>query len=82
MTLKPTRENLEKTSRELMGYVDHVYGAKTVGFTLFVSTFGEGGHIAYISSVEREDMLKALREFVAYQEAGLTTDPTGPRAES
>jgi len=37
------------------------------GFTLFLSNYGPGGAMFYISSVNREDMLKALVEFIERQ---------------
>lgn len=37
------------------------------------------GAIAYISTADRADMLRSIKEWVAAQEAGLTTDPPGER---
>lgn len=33
-----------------------------VGFTLLVFTFGEGGWLTYLSSAQRADMIRTLRE--------------------
>jgi hypothetical protein len=52
-----------------------------IGVTLFAFTF-EPGAIAYISTSEREDMIRSLKEWIAYQEAGLTTEPRGERGKS
>lgn len=37
------------------------------GFTLLMFTYGEGGTMTYLSSADREDMLKALQEFMRAQ---------------
>lgn len=37
---------------------------KGYGFTLFLFNTGEGGGMFYISNAVREDMLKALQEFM------------------
>lgn len=48
-----------------------------VGFCLLVFPFnGADGRLNYISNAEREDMLTALREFIAYHE-GRFTGQTG-----
>lgn len=38
--------------------------------------------IAYISTSERDDMIRTLKEFISYQEAGMTTEPRGERGTS
>jgi hypothetical protein len=35
------------------------------GFTLLISSYGEGGSLFYISSCERESMIATMREFIA-----------------
>lgn len=37
------------------------------GFTLILASYGEGGGLLYISTVEREDSIKMLREFINRQ---------------
>src|SRR4029077_4314388 len=37
------------------------------GFLLMIFNFGEGGNMFYISNGEREDMMKAMREFIQKQ---------------
>jgi hypothetical protein len=52
-----------------------------VGFAVFVFGFGQKGNIAYVSNSERSDMIEAVKEWLAKQEAGLLTDPPGPTAQ-
>lgn len=35
------------------------------GFNLLLFTFGEGGNMFYISNAQREDMIRAMQEFIA-----------------
>lgn len=37
----------------------------THGFALLVFNYGEGGHMSYMSSGNRQDVVKAMREFLA-----------------
>jgi len=37
------------------------------GFALLMFTYGEQGSMAYLSSAPREDMLKAMQEFMKVQ---------------
>ena len=39
------------------------------GFNLLIFNFGEGGATFYISNAQRDDMIKAMKEFIAKQEA-------------
>lgn len=79
--LDEDRDVLEAITRKLL---DRLRGDMDwlkehgVGVTVFAFTF-EPGAIAYISTGAREDMIRALKEFIAMQEAGLTTDPPGER---
>jgi hypothetical protein len=79
-----TRAELEAENRRLAklleDYLAERHG-KRVGFTLFVFEFGAKGNLAYISNAQREDMITAAKEWLARLEAGLNTDPPGPRAE-
>jgi hypothetical protein len=36
-----------------------------IGFSLLVFTFGEGGSMFYSSNANREDMIRAMQEFIA-----------------
>ena len=35
-----------------------------IGFSLLIFTFGEGGDMFYSSNAQREDMIKAMQEFI------------------
>lgn len=37
---------------------------KGVGFSLFIFDIGEGGNMFYISNADRQDMIKAMKEFI------------------
>ena len=39
------------------------------GFTLLMFSFGENGSTFYISDAQRDDMLKAMQEFIDKQKA-------------
>lgn len=39
------------------------------GFTLFLFSYGEGGALFYLSSAERTDMIKVVKEFIKKEEA-------------
>lgn len=52
-----------------------------VGITVFAFTFEPGG-IAYLSTANRDDMLRSIKEWVECMEAGLVTEPRGERAQS
>lgn len=82
--MKIGRKALEGSQRELMRMLElelHRMFGRKVGCTLFLFDFGDGGNIAYISNAEREGMIGTVREWLARQEAGLTTDPPGPKVE-
>ena len=38
---------------------------KGYGFSLLVFSFGEGGNMFYSSNARREDMIRAMQEFIA-----------------
>lgn len=85
MTTNELRELCENVTKRLLDAV----GRKTldflkengIGVTIFAFTFKPGA-IAYISTSDRADMLRTIKEWVAYQEAGLTTEPRGERGSS
>ncbi len=54
-------------------------GATKIGFCLLLFDVGEKGFISYASDAERAGMIDTLRELLATWEAGLMTDPPGPR---
>ena len=85
MNTDELRKLCEGVTQRLLGAI----GKKTldwlkeqgIGVTIFAFTF-DAGAIAYISTAEREGMIKSIKEWVAYQEAGLTTEPRGERGKS
>lgn len=74
------RRKLEQLARELTSYTLSELGPH-VGVTFFVFDTEAGGDIAYVSSVEREGMIRSIEEWLAKQHAGLMTDPPGERIE-
>lgn len=46
------------------------------GFTLFIFDWGPGGTFDYVSNANREDVLSALKEFIAMQEGRLIQGTT------
>jgi len=57
---------LEKQARRI-GEVIGGAIPEGVGFALLLFDFGEGGHLTYISNGARDDMLKAMAEFMQKQ---------------
>jgi hypothetical protein len=45
-------------------------GLSNVGFTLTLSTFGDGGDFAYASNIHRQDVIKMFREVAGKLERG------------
>lgn len=82
MTPDELRKLCEDVTKSLLGRIgkDNLDYLKThgIGVTIFAFTF-EPGAIAYISTSNRADMIRSLKEWIAYQEAGLTTEPRGER---
>lgn len=69
-TKKHTREELETMARAIAISIDRAT-EPGVGFMLFLYDFGEpGGHLAYISNAKREDMVRAMNEWIARQTDG------------
>lgn len=83
-----TRAELMDATRHLAPILDmtlrDVLGERT-GFMLFLFDFadrqadGKHGSVAYISNGQRADIIGLLEEIKANLEAGLTTEPLGPR---
>lgn len=83
LTRKQLEAPLQHVARSLDQALPIMIGVQQqVGFALFVFNFGEGGNIAYVSNSSREDMVSAVKEWLVKQEAGLTTDPPGPKADA
>jgi hypothetical protein len=56
--------------QSLMNDIGHRIGERMpagYGFMLMIFNYGEGGSMFYISSGEREDMMRAMREFIQKQ---------------
>lgn len=78
------REMVEAVTRKLLSRLSEdidLLKKNGVGVTVFAFTF-EPGAIAYISTADRADMLRSVKEWVAAQEAGLVTDPVGERGKA
>lgn len=68
--------NLERLGRQigqLIGEAINRSGAKDHGFALFIFSY-KGSEMTYVSSANREDMIKALHEFLAKNPPPLTWD--------
>jgi hypothetical protein len=54
---------LEQQCRELAELLKSKVPAG-VGFTLFLSDYGEGGNVAYVSTIDRHDSIRLVREWL------------------
>lgn len=84
MTTDELRRMVEQIARKILGSIKpdvDFLKANGIGITLFAFTFKPGA-LAYVSTAERSDMLGLIKEWVALQEAGLTTELPGPRGVS
>lgn len=52
-----------------------------IGVTIFAFTFTPGA-IAYISTANREDMIRSVKEWTAAQEVGMSSEPRGERGST
>jgi hypothetical protein len=72
----PIQGEFRETMNAVAGGLDEIFNGKAsgddrqVGFVLLTFKFGEtdGGRVNYISNAEREDMLAAMREWLARAE--------------
>jgi hypothetical protein len=73
MTFQVRNEEIEaklkEIGRDLWGRMPQGWG-----FTLIISSYGEGGSMFYMSSVEREDMIKTMKELIEKMEADQKTE--------
>jgi hypothetical protein len=83
-----TREQLMAKAREIAPGLDLMLAedlGERTGFMLFLFDFasrqpdGKHGNMAYISNAQRADIIALLDEIKGNLQAGLTTDPPGPR---
>jgi hypothetical protein len=68
------RKKLEERSRAVARRITEALPTGA-GFALFVFDFGAKGNLAYVSNAKRDDMIAAVKEWLAKQEAGVFTDP-------
>ncbi len=62
--------------------IDGLCGMHT-GFALFIFAFSPDGErvpgaLSYMSNAARPDMIETVREWLAFQDAGITSGPPGP----
>jgi hypothetical protein len=73
--------DLQTVMRALDDHLEELHG-KRIGIMLFVFEFcqpdGDGTNVVYIANSEREESIKAVKEWLARAEAGMTSDPPGP----
>lgn len=84
MTDEKNRKLVEQVVRKLMSRLgDDIEFLKEngIGVTVFAFTFTPGA-IAYISTANREDMIRSVKEWTAAQEVGMTSEPRGERGRS
>jgi len=58
---------MNNIAKMISGAIDK-YADRPMGFALLTFDFGEGGRTSYISNVERESVIEALKEFIATQD--------------
>lgn len=59
-------EEAEKALREIGEYIKGMVPAG-MGFSLLLFDYGPDGSMFYMSSAKREDMIKAMKEFISKQ---------------
>lgn len=59
----PTLKAMERKNRDL-GRILESHLEPGMGFALLVFSFGEGGHLTWISNADRADMIGSLEELV------------------
>lgn len=71
------RAQMNDLARELDQRFNPPPSARTVGFALFSFEFGktEGGRVNYISNGNREDMIAAVKEWLARAEGRMADVP-------
>lgn len=62
-TFEVRDEQAEKMLREI-GQLLRSACPKGYGFNLLIFSFGEGGNMFYASNAQREDMIRAMQEFI------------------
>lgn len=64
INLEVRNEEIEKLLR-VVGLTIKDIMPKGWGFTVLMFDYGDHGNMFYMSSAEREDMIKAMKEFIA-----------------
>lgn len=64
--IEPLPDDLIKSMNEIASILNEVF--KPRGFTLLVFDLGTDGRMNYISNANLEDMITAMKEFIAVQE--------------
>lgn len=86
MSAKLDRAGLEGVMQPLLHAIDDALRAQfgeRVGMALFIFPLNAvNTAVAYGSNAERGDMIAAIKEWLARAEAGLGSDPPGPRGEA
>lgn len=62
----PVPDNVTETANKLARVIKGSM-PEGWGFALLLFTYGEGGQMVWLSSADREDMLKVLQEFIRAQ---------------
>lgn len=63
----PTYEVRNEAAEKMLNEVGKILRDATppgFGFSLLVFSFGEGGSMFYTSNAQREDMIRAMQEFI------------------
>ena len=65
----PIRPELQELMRDIAGILDGAISQhmSNQGFALLIFDLGEGGTMNYISNAQRDDMVKAMQEFIEKQ---------------
>lgn len=77
MTKRYMRPAITPGLRDSMNRVGSILGEtfEGRGFALFVFDFGPDGTMNWLSNAQRDDMIAALREFIAAQEGNAHEPP-------
>lgn len=70
---------IEEKQRAAMNIAARALGEmfKGYGFALLVFEFGDSGRMNYVSNARREDMIAAMKEFIANAEGRMVESPEG-----
>ena len=67
MSFEVRNEKIEETMRDIGNLLKRAI-PEGWGFSLFLMSYGEKGSTFYLSSIQRPDMVKALKEFIDREE--------------